>query len=226
MKIHLRNFVLLLLMLASSGLAVALRPTHRIADKGPKLDLETMIPKRFGEWSIDENVVYQQVSPDTKAALDKIYTQALSRTYINQQGYRIMLSMPYGADQSDGLAAHDPEGCYPAQGFQILSKSRETLHTTMGDIPLRRMEASAGPRHEPVTYWVTVGNNAVNNDWDRKKAQLAFALNREIPDGLLVRVSSIDMDTNAAYIVQSNFIEELLKSLPPEARKRVSGLSS
>lgn len=226
MKSQIRNWILLLLMLAACGLALQLRPSDRIADQGPKLNLDAMIPGQFGEWSIDDKVVYQQVSPDTKAALEKIYTQALMRTYVNRDGYRIMLSIPYGADQSDGLAAHDPEGCYPAQGFQILSKSQETLHTSMGDVPLRRMEAAAGARHEPVTYWVTVGHHAVNNDWDRKKAQLEFALKRQIPDGLLVRVSSIDADTLQAYRIHGGFIEALLKSLPPQSRMRVSGLAS
>jgi len=36
-------------MLAAAGLALAMTPTHKLADQGPKLNLETMIPKQFGE---------------------------------------------------------------------------------------------------------------------------------------------------------------------------------
>jgi len=212
-------------MIAAAGLAMAITPTHHLADQGPRINLDAMIPKHFGDWSLDEKIVYQQVSPELKAALDKIYTQVLTRTYINRQGYQIMLTIPYGFDQSDALSAHDPEGCYPAQGFQIMSKSKGILHTSIGDIPVRRMEASSGMRHEPVTYWFTVGSYAVNNDWDRKKAKLRYAFQNEIPDGLLFRASSIDNDTLRAYHVQGQFIEELLKALPPESRTRVAGLT-
>ena len=40
MNLWLRNFVLLMLMLAASGLALALRPTQKIADQGPAIDLK------------------------------------------------------------------------------------------------------------------------------------------------------------------------------------------
>ncbi|MGV7210613.1 exosortase-associated protein EpsI, B-type [Oxalobacteraceae bacterium A2-2] len=219
----LRNVVLLASMLAASGLAVALRPTERLADHGAKVDLERMIPRQFGEWQVDDKVVYQQVSPETTAALNKIYTQVLTRTYVNGSGYRIMLSVPYGANQSDGLAAHDPEGCYPAQGFQILSKSKADLPTARGPLPVRRMEAQAGNRHELVTYWFTVGAYAVNNDWARKKAQFHYALQRQVADGLLIRASSIDPDNNNAYVVQQQFIGQLLDALTPADRARVGG---
>jgi hypothetical protein len=38
-----------LAMLAAAGLAIAITPTSKVADQGPKLNLETMIPKQFGE---------------------------------------------------------------------------------------------------------------------------------------------------------------------------------
>lgn len=220
-----KNVLAGLAMILAAGLAVAMTPTHKISDQGPAVNLETIIPARFGDWAVDDKVFYQQVSPEVKASLDKIYTQVLTRTYVNSQGYRIMVSIPYGANQSDGLSAHDPEGCYPAQGFQIMSKSKDMLHTEVGDIPVRRMEAVSGIRHELVTYWFTVGSYAVNNDLERKKAQLRYALKGQIPDGILFRASSIDDNTQEAYRIQDLFIQEMVKALSPEYRARVSGLS-
>jgi EpsI family protein len=218
------NGVMLASMLMASGLAVALRPDHKIAEQGPAVDLEAMLPKQFGDWKVDDKVVFQQVSPETTAALNRIYTQLVTRTYVNREGYRIMLSVPYGANQSDGLAAHDPEGCYPAQGFQILSKRKEVLDVAIGQVPLRRMEANAGARHELVSYWFTVGATAVNSDWERKKAQLHYAVKRQIPDGLLVRVSSIDQDSEQAYKIQDQFIDQMLSAASPAARLHLAGL--
>lgn len=224
MKNHIKSVTLLLLMCVSAIGGVVLRPNEKLADQGIKVELESMIPKQFGDWNMDTRVTYQQVSPDVKKALDKIYTQVLTRTYVNSQGYRIMLSIPYGSNQSDDLAAHDPEGCYPAQGFQIISRDKDILQTGLGNIPVRRMEAASGARNEPVTYWFTVGNHAVNDGWERKKVQMKYALNGQIPDGLLVRASSIDSDTKNGYRMQTKFLEALVSALPPESRKRVSGL--
>jgi len=224
-NLKVKNILAGFVMVLAAGMALAMTPTHRVADQGPSINLETIIPAHFGDWAVDDKIFYQQVSPEVKASLDKIYTQVLTRTYVNSQGYRIMVSIPYGANQSDGLSAHDPEGCYPAQGFQIMSKSKDVLRTDVGDIPVRRMEAVSGIRHELVTYWFTVGSYAVNNDWERKKAQMRYALKGQIPDGILFRASSIDDDTQEAYRIQGAFIEELVKALTPEYRARVTGLS-
>lgn len=215
----------LALMAAAAG-AVEFRPTQRLTEQGPKVDLEAMIPQRFGQWRVDDATGNQLVNPQTQAAIDKIYTQVLSRTYINAEGYRVMLMMPYGADQSDDMGVHDPAGCYPAQGFRILGNRKDLIKTVYGFIPARRMEAENGPRHEPVTYWSTVGNKTVNDDWDRKLAQLSYVLEGRIPDGLLFRVSSIDPDARHAYQTQDVFINALLQALAQDARMRVAGLSS
>jgi EpsI family protein len=211
-------------MIITAALAVTLRPSIKIADKGLPFNLDSTIPKQFGDWTVDEKVVTHLVNPQERAAVDKIYTQVLTRTYVNHQGYRIMLSIPYGTDQSDGLAAHDPEGCYPSQGFQILTTAKETLRTALGSIPVRRMEAESGSRHEPVTYWFTVGNQAVNDGWERKKAQMQYNLRGEIPDGMLVRASSIDRDTRNAYRHHDQFLRDLISALPTNARPRISGI--
>ena len=92
-------------MLCATGLAMALKPNRYIAEEG-RIDLEQMIPAEFAGWRIDRSVSPVAVSPDVQAKLDKIYSQVLSRTYVDQRGERIMLSIAYGGDQSDGMRAH------------------------------------------------------------------------------------------------------------------------
>lgn len=225
MKLSYKYLWLGLAMLTAAAGAVELRPTQRLADQGPRVDLQAIIPVQVGPWHLEESTGNQLVNPQTQAAIDKIYTQVLSRTYVNPEGYRVMLMVPYGADQSDDMGVHDPAGCYPAQGFRILGNRKDLIKTVYGFIPVRRMEAENGPRHEPVTYWSTVGGKAVNDDWDRKLAQLAYVLEGKIPDGLLFRVSSIDPDSARAYRFQDEFINTLLQSLAAEQRARIAGLS-
>lgn len=221
--IKLSHLLLGIAMVAAAGVTIAITPTHHLADDGPRIDLEALVPKQFGDWKQDDNVHFEQVSPDVKAALSKIYTQVLTRNYYNSKGYLIMLSIAYGADQSDALSAHDPEGCYPAQGLQIMSKRREILQTGQGSLPVRQMDTK-GVWHEPVTYWFTVGQFAVNNEWDRKEAKLHYAMKGDIPDGLLVRVSSRQGETGEGYLMQQSFIGDLLTNLPAESRKRLAGV--
>ncbi|MDQ5878439.1 MAG: hypothetical protein QG638_1171, partial [Pseudomonadota bacterium] len=71
MKTNVRNIVLMALMLAASGMAVALKPTEKIADQGPKIELETLIPKAFGEWRQELIASAQIVDPQQKAVIDR-----------------------------------------------------------------------------------------------------------------------------------------------------------
>lgn len=223
MKHVLKNFLLLGLMVAASGLAVAMRPTHRIADLGPPVKLESMIPKTFGEWREEPQNQALIIDPQQKELIDSIYTETLSRTYINPEGYRVMLSIAYGSDQSDTKQVHKPEVCYPAQGFVLKNKQYGQLTTPNGAIPVTRIETSLGQRNEPVTYWITVADRVVGPGLEKKLAEMSFGLSGKIPDGLLFRLSSIDSETTRAYEKQNAFAGQLLGSLTPEHRQKFIG---
>jgi len=213
------------LMMAASVFAIALRPTHKLADAGPKVDLEAMIPKQFADWRIDDRIVPVLPSPDVQEKLDKIYNQTLARTYINSQGQRIMLSIAYGGDQSDAMQIHLPEVCYTAQGFQVNKTSLNQIATHYGELPVKRLVATLSNRTEPITYWITVGDEVVNAGHMRKLAQLKYGITGSVPDGILVRASSIDRDEKNAYELQASFLSEMLTAMPPSDRARVAGRS-
>ena len=224
-----KNLVLALvvavLMTSAAAIATVMTPTHRIVDSLPKLDLEASIPKQFGDWQLDDHASGSVVNPQQTEMLNKLYSQILTRTYVNAQGYRVMLSIAYGEDQRDGNQLHYPEVCYPAQGFQLSSKVPGVLSTPMGDIPVKRLETNLSQqRYEPITYWTTVGDMAVTGGAAKKIAEMRYGLRGEIPDGLLFRVSSIDRDAAAAFTRQAKFVEALLPNLSPDVRPRVAGL--
>lgn len=213
-----------LMMIASSGLAIKLKPDHRMADQRPAILLEQAIPESFGDWHIDHSIVPINPSPDVQSRLDAIYTQTLARTYANSQGQRVMLSIAYGADQSgDRGQVHRPEFCYTAQGFRITLNRIGDLLTPYGRLQVRRLLAIQGPRNEPITYWITIGDKATLPGLSRKISQIAYGLTGKVPDGMLVRVSSIDNDTEQAYRVQEGFIRDLLGGMGQNNRLRVAG---
>jgi EpsI family protein len=223
-KLRLRNVLLLALMLAASGLAMALRPTEKIADQGARIDIARMFPEQFADWRAAAGIVPALVSPDVKEKLDALYDQTLSRTYVNDDGQRIMLSIAYGGDQSgDKTQVHRPEFCYAAQGFQLSNNRESQITTESGVLPVRRLEAVQGSRNEPITYWITIGDEVTLPGLGRKLIQLRYGLTGKVPDGMLVRVSSIDQDVSKAYQLQDRFVRDMLAAINAQDRVRVAG---
>jgi EpsI family protein len=216
--------VLAVLMCTAAVGGAAIRPSTKAADKGQSISLETEVPKSFGEWRLLPEQGAQVVNPQTKELLDKLYSQILTRTYVNKSGYRIMLSMAYGDDQRGGLQAHKPEVCYPAQGFKLHSNELGQLSTQHGNVEVRRLSTSLGQRAEPVTYWLTVGDTVIQNKLQKRLAEIRLGLTGQIPDGILFRISSIDPDTGRAFKMQQRFASDLLADVPAPTRKRLSGL--
>ncbi|MEI6299836.1 MAG: exosortase-associated protein EpsI, B-type [Betaproteobacteria bacterium] len=220
-----RTAVLIAVMMcvASVG-AVLARPGTKAADTGPAIVLEKMVPLQFGEWREMPQGFAQVINPQTKELLDKLYSQILTRTYVNAAGDRIMLSLAYGSDQRGDLQAHKPEVCYPAQGFTLHANEPGNISTAFGAIPVRRLSTSMGPRKEPVTYWFTVGDRVVEGTIYKRLVEMRYGLTGQIPDGLLFRVSSIDPDPARAYLVHEKFVNQMLEAITAEDRQRLSGL--
>ena len=144
MKTNHIALTLAVLMCGASAAGYVVRPSAKAADKGSAVSLEAIVPKQFGEWTLLPEQNVQVVNPQTKELLDKLYSQLLTRTYVNKDGYRIMLSMAYGDDQRGGLQAHRPEVCYPAQGFKLGKVEDGALLTSFGNIEVRRLTTNGG----------------------------------------------------------------------------------
>ncbi|MET0981742.1 MAG: exosortase-associated protein EpsI, B-type [Telluria sp.] len=217
------SLVLGLAMAATSALTVALTPSPRAIAAQAAFSLEAMIPARFGSWRIDPTIVPLTPNPEQQGALERIYDQTLSRTYVDPAGRRVMLSIAYGGDQSRALQLHLPEVCYVAQGFQVAGEGSGQLRTRFGALPVQRLVASQGDRNEPITYWITIGDRATRSGIEQKLRRLAYGLSGQIPDGMLVRISSITLDAPGAWRLHDRFAAELLDALGTPERKRLIG---
>jgi EpsI family protein len=221
--IKLSHLLIGLAMLVAAGLAVALTPRLKLADQGPMVSLEAMIPKQFGEWKLEETMASLIVSPDVQALLDSIYSQTLTRNYVNDKGERIMLSIAYGNDQSYSSQVHRPEMCYPAQGFEIKSMSKDSIDFSGAKLPVMKLVATQGPRIEPITYWVMIGDSAVRGNMEQHFARLKYGLTGKIPYGLLVRVSTISANESESYRTQEQFVRDMLGAVTKQYRKVLTG---
>jgi EpsI family protein len=210
-------------MLGASALAVGLRPSQHMSGVIGIPDLETEFPESFGNWRVDTTLPVILPAPDVQAQLDKIYNQVLARTYVNNEGEHIMLSVAYGGDQSDATSAHRPEVCYPAQGFAITAASRANLQVAGREFEVRRLMSKLGSREEPITYWIVVGQQVVTSGWGQKLAQMRYGLRDIIADGILMRVSSIDRDMAKGYRLQTAFLAELGPAVNADFAQRIFG---
>jgi EpsI family protein len=211
------------LMVGALLLSVVATPHEKLADTRQRFVLDTEVPKAFGNWRLDESITPLPPSPDQQSVLNEIYDQILSRTYVNDRGERMMLSIAYGSKQNQQLRAHRQEVCYAAQGFKISGLQHLSLNVGGGLLPATRMVASHGGRVEPVTYWFTTGDTVVLSYWDREWAQLRYAMSGMVPDGYLVRISTLSDNPNAAFRHELDFANTLMSQLKPELRRRLVG---
>jgi EpsI family protein len=217
------SLILGVAMAGTSALTGALTPTHKVAAVRPQFSLEQMIPKRFSGWTVDDSVAPLTPDETQKELIAALYDQTLARTYVNAAGQRVMLSIAYGGDQSKQLQLHLPEVCYVAQGFDMVKDQHGELDTRYGHVPVKRLVMRQNARNEPITYWVTIGDKAVMSGLGQKYQRFVYGLTGKIPDGMLVRVSTIGADEGAAYQVQARFVNQMLDALAPRDRTRLLG---
>jgi EpsI family protein len=220
-----RTWLLALALVGTALLSQAWKPDSSAeAVARVQVPLEQVFPAAFGPWRLDP-VASGLVRPAFEAARKlQMYDQVLERVYEDGQGHRIMLSAAYGRLQSVGLQMHRPEVCYRAGGFVVdgVEPARIALPEG-GALPVTRLLAHMPGRHEPVTYWRLLGSHVAEDDTQFRWAQFKLGVQRALPDGMLVRVSSIDEETPRAHAMQSAFIVAMAAALQGEARERILG---
>ncbi|MBV8104300.1 MAG: EpsI family protein, partial [Hyphomicrobiales bacterium] len=182
-----------LAMLAAAGLAYLATPHHLMARTQETFNIDAHIPYQFGEWSRVPGVV-DIVRPG--AGLEsELYSQEVSRAYFDKEGHIVMLMIAYGESQSERVHLHHPEICYTAGGFRV---SRQV--TSMFDwsasappIALTRMVATREARVEPISYWMRIGYDTTGTRLERYVLKLEYGLRGWIPDGVLLRVSTVGL---------------------------------
>ncbi len=221
---YLRTAVFAIAMVIGGVGAHLLKPRPMYTPESPPpVNLTQAVPAQFGGWREDTQRHTMIVSPEVEQMLKDLYSDNLSRTYVNARGDRVMLALAYGADQSRSLQVHKPEVCYEAQGFRISDTRKEAAATEFGPLPVMRVLTTKGNRQEPVTYWIRSGDAIVRGWFEQNVARVKAGLAGYHPDGILVRISTLDANTQNAYAVQDAFIKDLVAALPPEGRRMLLG---
>jgi EpsI family protein len=215
--------VAMCLMMAVSWFGDWAKPHIKMADVIPREPLSSIFPERIGDWVLDRASMNVPLPPDVAAQVQALYSEVVDRTYVNAKGQRMMVTVAYGKDQSDGFKVHRPEVCYAAQGFEVGSAADAQLNMGGWVIPVKHVPTQKGARVEPVTYWMVIGDQPVSTPASHKYHQIKYAFQGLIADGLLVRVSSFAPLVAESYQEQAQFIRQWQAVVPVKQRSRLFG---
>lgn len=209
-------------LLLGAGAALAMTPRERLILMGDR-KLETMLPKRFGPWrDVPSSAVLLPDEPGSLTA--RLYRQVLSRLYEAPGRLPIMLVIAYGDTQSDLLQVHRPEVCYAAVGFQIEASRRIDLEVGgRARVPARELVARSDQRVEPLVYWTRVGDDLPTSRREQQLMKLRTELGGVLPDGVLVRISTIAEPAPAVFAQLQAFARDMISALKPADRPVLIG---
>ena len=210
-------------MLAAALLAHVLTPHRLMARTHEAFDVNAYIPMAFGEWTALPGSGVIRPPPDGLEA--EVYNQEAFRAYADKEGRVVFFVVAYGESQSDRLQLHHPEVCYTAQGFRVTrpTTGRFAWSPSAPPIALTRLLATREGRVEPISYWMRIGYDVTNSNWARNALKLEYGLRGWIPDGALLRVSTVGLPPDVSFEVQNKFIRDLLNDVPPDIRAFLIG---
>jgi len=215
--------VLLAAMGGASALAMIARPEPAAQGAQGPIDLDTLFPQQFDGWRVDE-ATRGFVRPALREGRRYgIYDQVLERIFVGADGQHVMLSVAFGGEQSASLQLHRPEVCYRANGYQVRGVHGETVSLAGVPVQVTSLEAEMPGRAEPVTYWTVLGGEVVSDSSGFRWRRLIFAARRQSLDGMVVRISTIDSDSVAAFELHRRFADSMLRAMTPAGRARVIG---
>lgn len=199
---------------AGRGLSNPVLTTSRAA-------LDDLVPKSIGPWT---DAPYADVQiPRAEKAQERSYDEVLTRYYNSQSEAPVTLLIAHGRAQVGGTELHRPEACYPVAGFKLHRRPDLTLHLPRIDVAARSMTASASDRTEQLLYWTRVGQEFPTSSLSQRWSAVRQTFDGSIPDGVLVRMSALGLEWDAAVGVLQRFANELLINGGPALRLLLTG---
>jgi EpsI family protein len=208
-------------LLGVGGVAMARQPKPN-ATPVRKEALDRMVPAQIGGWAYRDTSGLVLPPPDGLS--DSLYSGLVTRTYVSPDRLPMMLLVAYSNVQDGMLQVHRPETCYPASGYRLSPTHFEHVPNGVGGgISASAFSADGISRTEQVLYWTRIGNLFPTSWLDQRLAVVRANLDGVIPDGVLVRISTLAPDMDAAHADLAAFAAQLVKSASPTARQLLIG---
>ena len=215
-----RNFVVGGLGLAFAGFALA-GARETAIEPLPEGTLPKLLPERLGQWH--SSAANGVILPPESELSDRTYNEVLVRIY-DSPTESVALCLAYGATQSRDMQLHRPEVCYPAAGFAVMS-SRPVQLDLPGRPPITAtlLDTQSNVRKEQVLYWTRIGSEFPTAPLEQRLAVVSQNLRGRVPDGMLVRASTIADGPEEALPILSGFLSAMVENSPAAGRKLLVG---
>ena len=218
-----RKLVLGAGLVAGGGLAALVRP-RQVGLPGAQSLIEAALPERTGAWRRIDLADF--VLPPGDALGRSQYDALVLRGYAGPSGQHVYCVVTYGAVQDYALQLHRPEVCYPASGFSI--RGLEAYSRPLGglDLGASLMTAWRDDRSETVLYWTRVGTSFPRSQWQVREAILRGLAGFRLPDGAMVRLSTLQPPGPAAAALLAGFAGDLVRGLSGPGRQLLLGAAA
>lgn len=204
-------------MLSAAAGATALTPHRHVQFLGTR-KLDDLIPRQIGKWAYRPSEAFiLPRDPDSLSA--QLYNDTVARLYVAPDSIPVMIVIAYGNVQNDQLQLHRPEVCYAAVGFQISNSTLADLPLARDvHLPVRELVATSDSRVEPICYWTRIGDAMPTTGAQQRWVKLKQQMRGIIPDGVLVRMSTVGIPSPEVFSELRRFGTALVASIAPADR--------
>ena len=211
--------ILFSLILISSEIVVDIRQ-HPV--KGPKPDLQSIIKQHPKGWHA---ILGTTVDPSTQTNTQ--YDLVASQIYKRDDGKVASIVMTWSYDGFH-RAGHAQESCYNSQGFSVSTPKNSSVMVGGQKMDVVTFDGRNGGMIEEVIYWRVTGGilDAAlqkNLSMARKFKEIPRILIGDIPNNLMVRVSTWRSATDPPSTVHIDYIKSYLHSHSPKTRHFLTG---
>lgn len=215
-RLNRRRVILGGAFLLTAATAAARVPGRHIDLLGDR-KIEALIPTDIGRWHFYSKSGL--VVPPADQLSESLYSQLLTRVYLAPDALPIMLLVAQSSGQTGILQVHRPEYCYPAGGFKLSDRAVVPVQLPGGTLETTTLSAHADDRAEQIMYWTRVGND-MPTTWAQQRWSVARAnLRGDVPDAVMVRVSTLTPDREAGMAAMAEFTRSLFAAVPAGVRR-------
>ncbi len=220
MEFERRQVLLGLALTAGAGLTALSRPERRAVPVSAA-NLALAAPDRIGAW---QSVTLPDfVLPVASNLESTIYDAQVMKGYRNSSGKSLYWLMAYGSIQDYSLQLHRPEVCYPSSGFTVTSLTDIGITLAGRAISARIMVAQRGNRRETVLFWTRVADAFPRSQWEVRAQIFKGFFSGKLSDGIIVRLSTTELEGEAAVSALRNFAADAAAKMPPAAARLLFG---
>lgn len=215
-----RQLFLAVVLAGGTGAVTLTRPERRSASTRGLALTESALEHVKG-W---ENVELPDFVLPLQSSLESdTYNAQILKGYRNSAGRTLYCLVAYGAVQDYALQLHSPQICYPSSGFTIISIAYLDLFLAGRAVPACILVAKRGTRTETVLYWSRVADSFPQTQWQVRSKIIGSFLSGTLADGLLVRLSTTELEGDRAVAELCSFAREFASGMMAGAARFVFG---